>query len=217
MTHTFAEIMRDTQNFLYAKSIKEWFCFPLNFAKFLITPFLQSIFGWLLLSRLKCKLKLWLQSKQIYTPLPWPLQRLSYKPLYLKQHHCNNSWEFKILQQMSSDYLLSTSACQNWVLICKTGNKWHMCKSIYMEVSCGWNELFWEAWLVPFFPRKRKCVVFENKKEAYKWVFPKLFALYLLWSRVQIVSFSDQSFLWVSGKDSSVKLEIWLVMTNDWT
>ena len=36
---------------------------------------------------------------------------------------------------MSSDYLLSTPACQNWLLICKTDNKWHMCKSIYMEVS----------------------------------------------------------------------------------
>ena len=59
---------------------------------------------------------------------------------------------------MSSDYLLSTPACQNWLLICKTDNKWHMCKSIYMEVSGGWNELFWEAWLVSFFPRKKFLV-----------------------------------------------------------
>ena len=49
--------MRDIQNFLYAKSIKEWFCFLLNFAKFLGTPSLQYISGQLFLSRLKCKLK----------------------------------------------------------------------------------------------------------------------------------------------------------------
>ena len=82
--------------------------------------------------KIKCKLKLWLQSKRIYTSFPWPLRRLSYEPPHLKQHHCNNSCEFKILQQMSSEYLLSTSAYQNWLLICKTGNKWHMCKSIYI-------------------------------------------------------------------------------------
>ena len=150
--------MRHTQSFLYAKSIKEWFCFPVNFAKFLRIPFLQNIPGRLLLLRLKCKLKLWLQSKRIYTSLPWPLRRLSYEPPHLKQHHCNNSCEFKILQQMSSEYLLSTSAYQNWLLICKTSNKWHMCKSIYMEVNGGRNKLFWDVWLVSFFPIKKLLV-----------------------------------------------------------
>ena len=43
---------------------------------------------------------------------------------------------------MSSEYLLSTSAYQNWPLICETGGKWHMCKSAYMEVSGGQNKLF---------------------------------------------------------------------------
>ena len=97
--------MRHTQSFLHAKSIKESFCFPANFTKFLKKPFLQ--------------LKLWLQNRRIYTPLPWPLRRLSYKPPRLKQHHCNNSWAFKILQQMSSEYLLSTYAYQNWLLFVK--------------------------------------------------------------------------------------------------
>ena len=36
---------------------------------------------------------------------------------------------------MSSEYLLSTSAYQNWLLICGTGNKWHICKRVYMELS----------------------------------------------------------------------------------
>ena len=98
----------------------------MNFAKFLRKPFLQNTSGRLRLLRLKCKVKSWLQSRRIYTPLPWPLRRLSYKPPHLKQHHCNNSWEFKILQQMSCEYLLLTSAYQN--------TKWHICKSIYMEL-----------------------------------------------------------------------------------
>ena len=38
---------------------------------------------------------------------------------------------------MSSEYLLSSTAYQNWLLICETANKWHMCKSICMEVSGG--------------------------------------------------------------------------------
>ena len=63
------------------------------------------------------------------------LSGMSYKTPHLKQHHCNNSWESKILQQMSSEYLLSTSAYQNWLLICGTGNKWHICKRVYMELS----------------------------------------------------------------------------------
>ena len=37
----------------------------------------------------------------------------------------------------------------------------------------------------------------------------------LLHIEAQIVSFSDRSFLRNSGKDCLVKLEIWLVMTND--
>ena len=138
-THTFAEICQswDTQSFLHARSIKEWFCFPVNFAKFLRTPFLQNTSGRLLLLRWRCKFEMWLQSKRIYTPLPWPLRRLSYKLARLKQHHCNNSWEFKALQQMCSEYLLHTSAYQNWLLICETGNKWYICKSVYMEFSGG--------------------------------------------------------------------------------
>ena len=38
---------------------------------------------------------------------------------------------------MSSEYLLYTSADQNWLLICETGNKWYICKSFYMEFSGG--------------------------------------------------------------------------------
>ena len=151
-------IMRHTQSFLYVKSIKEWFCFPVNFAKILRTPFLQNTSRRLLLLRLKCKIKLWLQSKWIYTPLPWPLPCLSYKPPHLKQLLQNlHTWnkKQKTLQQMSRKYLLSTSAYQNWLLICETGNKWHMCKSVYMDVSGGPNKLFWDVWLVSFFRRKK--------------------------------------------------------------
>ena len=134
--------MRHTQSFLSAKSIKEWFCFPVSFEKFLRIPFSQNTSRWLLLLRLKCKLKLRLLSKRIYTPLPWLLWRLSYKPPNLKQNHCNISRSFTVLQQMSSEYLLSTSSYQNLLLICETGGKWHMCKSVYMEKSGGRNELF---------------------------------------------------------------------------
>ena len=168
--------MRHTQSFLYEKSIKEWFCFPVNFVKFLKTPFLQNTSGWLFLLRLKCKLKLWLQSKRIYTPLLWPLRRLSYKPPHLKQHHCSNRREFKILQQMSSQYLLSTSAYKKWLLICETGNKWHICKSVYMELSGGEMNYFETLdWLIKI------CTMFgahfwslENLSAAqlyccYKW------------------------------------------------
>ena len=49
------------------------------------------------LLRLKCKLKLSLSSKKIYTPLPWPRRCLPYRPAHLKLHHWNNSWEFKVL------------------------------------------------------------------------------------------------------------------------
>ena len=147
--------------------------------KFLRTPFLQNIFRRLLLLRLKCKLKLWLQNNWIYTSVLT-------KPPHLKQHHCNNGWEFKILQQMSSEYLLFTSAYQNWLLICKTGNKWHMCKSVYMEVSGGRNELFWDAWLVPFFSRKfflvnslEKVLFWKTRKNLTNVFFPKLYLHYI--------------------------------------
>ena len=70
------------------------------------------------LLRLRCKLKLWLQSKRIYAPLPSPGWCLSYKPPNLKWNHWNKSWEFKILQQISSQYLLSTSAYYHWLLTC---------------------------------------------------------------------------------------------------
>ena len=76
---------------------------------------------------------------------------------------------------MSREYLLPTPAYQNLLLIYETGNKWRMCKSVYMEVSGGQNELSWDTWLVPFFPRKKflvnsekERVVFENKKEPYR-------------------------------------------------
>ena len=36
------------------------------------------------LLRLKCKLKLWLESKQTFTPIPWACRCLSYKPPHLK-------------------------------------------------------------------------------------------------------------------------------------
>ena len=151
----------------------------MNFVKFLRTPFLQNIFRRLLLLRLKCKLKLWLQNNWIYTSVLT-------KPPHLKQHHCNNGWEFKILQQMSSEYLLFTSAYQNWLLICKTGNKWHMCKSVYMEVSGGRNELFWDAWLVPFFSRKfflvnslEKVLFWKTRKNLTNVFFPKLYLHYI--------------------------------------
>ena len=46
-----------------------------------------------------------------------------------------------------------------------------------MELSGG--EMNYFATL-DWFPFQRERVVFENKKEAYKWVFPKaVFALYL--------------------------------------
>ena len=151
----------------------------MNFVKFLRTPFLQNIFRRLLLLRLKCKLKLWLQNNWIYTSVLT-------KPPHLKQHHCNNGWEFKILQQMSSEYLLFTSAYQNWLLLCKTGNKWHMCKSVYIELSGGQNELFWDAWLVPFFSRKiflakslEKVLFWKTRKNLTDGFFPKLYLHYI--------------------------------------
>ena len=73
--------------------------------------------------KIEMQVKIMTSSKRIYTPLPWPLRHLSHKPPHLTQHHCNNSSQFKILQQMSSEYVLSTSAYQNWLLICETGNK----------------------------------------------------------------------------------------------
>ena len=114
-----------------------------KFCKISMNVFLQNISAWLLLLRLECKLKLWLQSKKKLhiTSMASPSVCLTKLHIW-NQYHCNNNWEFKILQQMSSEYLMSTSTYQNWLLICKTGNKWHMCKSVYMEVSGGRNELF---------------------------------------------------------------------------
>ena len=134
--------MRHTQSFLHAKSIKESFCFPVNFTKFLKKPFLQ--------------LKLWLQNRRIYTPLPWPLRRLSYKPPRLKQHHCNKSREFKILQQMSSEYLLSAPPYHNWLLFVElvihgTGVRAFTCRWVVGEMNH-------DAWLVSFFVRKKVLV-----------------------------------------------------------
>ena len=107
--------------FLVCKVTKEGFSFPVNFTKFLKAPFLQNTSGWLLL-RLKCKLKLWLQVNK-FTHNFHGLSGVSYKPPHMKQHSCKDGWEFKILQQMSSEYLLSTSAYQNWLFISESGNQ----------------------------------------------------------------------------------------------
>ena len=123
--------------------------FPVNFAKFVRTPFLQNISRWLLLLRLKCKWKLWLQSKRIYTP-------------HLPNLHIWNNTTPTTAKNLKfySAILFAVSiycpppAYQNWLLICETGNKWHMCKSVYMDVSGGPSELFWDVWLVSFFRRK---------------------------------------------------------------
>ena len=145
----------------------------MNFAKFLRKPFLQNTSGRLRLLRLKCKVKLWLQSRRIYTPLPWPLRRLSYKPPHLKQHHCNNSWEFKILQQMSCEYLLPTSAYQNINGTCVRAFTW--------------------SWLFPStapFPEKKnsykrynesreKVLFSKTRKKLINGLFPKLCLDYL--------------------------------------
>ena len=56
--------------------------------------------------RVTASVKIEMQLK-IMTSKEKNLLTTSYKP-YLK-HRCNNSWEFKISQQMSSEYLLSTS------------------------------------------------------------------------------------------------------------
>ena len=114
------------------------------------------ISGRLLLLRLKYKLKLWLQNKRICTPFPWPLRRLSYKPPRLKQHHCNKSREFKILQQMSSEYLLSAPPYHNWLLFVElvihgTGVRAFTCRWVVGEMNH-------DAWLVSFFVRKKVLV-----------------------------------------------------------
>ena len=55
---------------------------------------------------------------------------------------------------MSSEYLLSTSAYQNWLLICETGNKWHICKNMYMDLSGGKINYFE---LLDWFPSTPVC------------------------------------------------------------
>ena len=123
-----------------------WIWFPMNFAKFVRTPFLQT--------RSNCFCYDWNASLN-YNFKVNILTHYFLQTSKLKQHHCNNSWEFKILQQWAVNiYYCPPPTYQNWLLICETGNKWHMCKSVSMEVSGGRNELFWDAWLVPFFSRK---------------------------------------------------------------
>ena len=100
------------------------------------------------------QVKIWLQSKWIYTPLSWPLWHLSYKPLHLKQHHCSNIWEFQILQQMSSNYLLFT-ACQNWLLICETGNGDALVRAFTWRWVVGKMKYFQK---LDWFPRKKILV-----------------------------------------------------------
>ena len=69
--------------------------------------------------------------------------------------HRSNSWEFKSLQQFSHQYLLSTFAYQNWLLICYAANKWPMSRSVYMKMSGGQTYLFWQDSLVHFFSQKK--------------------------------------------------------------
>ena len=135
----------------------------MNFPKFVRTPFLQNICGWLLLLRLKCNLKLWLQRKRIYSPL---LTNLIWNTA------ATTAENLKFHSKWAVSIYCPPPAYKNWLLICETVNKWHMCKSVYMEVCCGRNELFWDAWLVPFFPRKkiilnsleRTCCFWKQKR-----------------------------------------------------
>ena len=99
-------VSHETHTVLYAKSIKEWFYFPVNFAKFLRTPFLQNISGRLLLLSLKFKLKLWLQSKRIYTSFPSSVSRLSNlqtstsERTILQQHL--RIWNFTVISELQN-------------------------------------------------------------------------------------------------------------------
>ena len=156
--------MRDIQNFLYAKSFKEWFCFLVNFAKFLRTPSLQYISGQLFLSRFKCKLKFWLQSKWIYTPLSWPLWHLSFKPLHLKQHHCNNTWEFKFYNRWAV------------IIYCSLHVKID-CSFVKLVMNGTWVRAFTWRWVVgkmkyfqklDWFPRKKILVNNLEKARCFR-------------------------------------------------
>ena len=101
-------IMR--QSFLYAKSVlSDFVWWPVSSIFRKRKPCRKKLL------KLRCKLKLWLQSKWIYTPFSWSCGRLSYRPPHLKQNHWNKNWEFKLLQQISSE---PTSVYENWLLIC---------------------------------------------------------------------------------------------------
>ena len=71
------------------------------------------------------------------------LHTTSYKPPHLKQHRCSNS-------------------------LCETGNKWLICKNVYMELSGGWNELFWDTWLVLVSSLIKTCCF--QKQERTLWM-----------------------------------------------
>ena len=140
--------MRHTQPFLYAKSIKDWFYFPVNFAKFLRTPFLQNTSGWLFLLRLKC--------------FPHHFHGLSgicLTNLYIWNNTTATTAENLKFYSKWAEYLLSTSSCQNWLLICETPNKWQICKSAYMELSGGkinyFETLDWFLYPPPSPPKKK--------------------------------------------------------------
>ena len=127
------------------------------------------------LLRLKCKLNLWLQSKQIYTPLLWPLGRLSYKPPHLKQHHCNNSWEFKFYSKWALSIYRSPLHIKidcwffklviNGTCVRAFTWTWVVSKMNYFDYPFSQN----------FFSYKQsgENAVFENKKKVYKWFIPK--------------------------------------------
>ena len=128
------------------------YCFPMNFAKFVRNTFFTEISGRLLLFRLKCKLKLWLQSKRIYTPLLtnfhiW-INTIATTAKNLKFY---SKWAVRSIVHLAH----SKIDCS---LVKRVIAQWHMCKSVHLEVSCGRNELFWDAWLVLFLSRKKFLV-----------------------------------------------------------
>ena len=168
--------MRHTQPFLYAKSIKDWFYFPVNFAKFLRTPFLQNTSGWLFLLRLKC--------------FPHHFHGLSgicLTNLYIWNNTTATTAENLKFYSKWAEYLLSTSACQNWLLICETPNKWHICKSAYMELSGGkinyFETLDWFLYPPPSPPKKnqsREIMLFlKTRNKLMNEFFPKLCLHYI--------------------------------------
>ena len=77
----------------------------------------------------------------------------------LKQYHCNNSWEFKISQQMSSEIYFPPPSYQNWLLICETGNTHSTCiRTFTWRWVVGEVNYFEMLDWFPFFPRKRFLV-----------------------------------------------------------